>query len=276
MAVVCTIRIARRRRSGFTLVELLVVIAIIGILMALLLPAVQVARESARRTHCSNNLKQLALACRSYLTTHQVFAPGHTDFGGNEHSWMTLILPFVEQQALYDLYDFNKRWNDAANRPVKETDLAVQLCPTSNHEDEGQGDYAGLNGARGLPGLPSGWNHGQSYAAGIMIAVGGSVTNAAVSSGHVRDGLSNTLLIVEDAGRTDGNRFWADAHQTFAQHGPINGSRSNEMFSDHTNGVMVAFADGRVVFVAETVDLTVVDGLSTRAKGENVDVHGYQ
>lgn len=264
------------RRRGFTLVELLVVITIIGILVSLLMPAVQMARESARQTQCRNNLKQLALACRSYETNHGVFAPGHTDYGGNEHSWMTLILPFIEQQALYDLYDFDKRWSHAANRPVKETDLAMQLCPSANRQDKGQGDYAGMNGSRGLPGLPSGYPVGHSYHAGMMIAVGPSLGNAYLRAGGVRDGLSHTLMIVESAGRTDGNRFWADAHQTFAQHGPLGVSSNNEMFSQHPNGVMVAFADGRVAYIPTTVPLTVIDKLSTRARGEQVDSVKFQ
>jgi len=259
-------------RAAFTLVELLVVIAIIGILVALLLPAVQAARESARRLQCSNNLKQLALGCHTYQTSFSVFPPGHTDYRGNEHSWCTLILPSLEQQALYDQVDFAVKWNHANNRLVKEFNLAAQLCPSSTHKDPGQGDYGGINGPRGLPGLPSGWAHGQSFAAGIMVAIGPSVTNGPISAAHVRDGLSNTLIIAEDAGRTDGNRFWMDAHQTYAQHGPINKSRSNEIFSDHPGGAMAAFADGHVQFLQETTELSVVDTIATRARGEQVDL----
>jgi hypothetical protein len=149
--------------------------------------------------------------------------------------------------------------------------LAVQLCSSSQHTDKGQGDYAGMNGPRGLPGMAEGYLFGQSYSAGIMIAVGQPTTNVPVRGAHIRDGLSNTLLIVESAGRTDGNRFWADAHQTFAQHGPINVTSGNEMFSDHPGGVFVAFADTHVVFFPESVDMTVIDALSTRARGEAID-----
>jgi prepilin-type N-terminal cleavage/methylation domain-containing protein/prepilin-type processing-associated H-X9-DG protein len=100
-------------RKGFTLVELLVVIAIIGILVALLLPAVQAAREAARRTQCTNNIKQLALACHNYHDTHKAFPINYGQWNiraphdGMSTSWMVSVLPFVEQQPLYDSVDFN-------------------------------------------------------------------------------------------------------------------------------------------------------------------------
>ncbi len=100
----------RPRKTGFTLVELLVVIAIIGILIALLLPAVQAAREAARRSQCSNNMKQLGLATHNYHDTYKVFPPGvlaaRLNAGMSTHpnnmSWMPLLLPFMEQAPLYD------------------------------------------------------------------------------------------------------------------------------------------------------------------------------
>src|SRR4051812_46549754 len=95
-----------KAKAGFTLVELLVVIAIIGVLVALLLPAVQAAREAARRTQCSNNLKQLSLALLNYETVHTTFPPAGIDT--NQMSWTVLLLPYFEQQALYDQFNFNK------------------------------------------------------------------------------------------------------------------------------------------------------------------------
>lgn len=94
------------RRRAFTLVELLVVIAIIGVLVSLLLPAVQSARESARRTQCNNNLKQLAVAMQSYLDTYNVFPPGGMS-GGNQLSWHTLILPYLEMKGLQSDINYN-------------------------------------------------------------------------------------------------------------------------------------------------------------------------
>lgn len=100
------------RRRAFTLVELLVVIAIIGVLVSLLLPAVQAARESARRTQCNNNLKQLGLAIQSYLDSYSVYPPGGMKTSGgvnalsNELSWHALILPYIEMKGLQSEFDF--------------------------------------------------------------------------------------------------------------------------------------------------------------------------
>ena len=110
----------RRTRGGFTLVELLVVIAIIGILVALLLPAVQSAREAARRMQCQNNLKQLALALHNYHTAHATFPPaGFYDGGGangSTLSWHTTVLPFIEQQNLYDALDRDGPYGSTVNK----------------------------------------------------------------------------------------------------------------------------------------------------------------
>src|SRR5690606_18181536 len=129
------IRAVRSRTpyQGFTLVELLVVIAIIGILVALLLPAVQAAREAARRMSCGNNLKQLGLALQNYHDTYKVFPPAHIPFNTaypttprNETSadnygpsWMVLILPFMEQQPLHSKIDWSQSMSHANNAPVR-------------------------------------------------------------------------------------------------------------------------------------------------------------
>ena len=118
------------RRSGFTLVELLVVIAIIGVLVALLLPAVQAAREAARRMSCQNNIKQLSLALHNYESVHSTLPPAGIDT--NQMSWTVLLLPFFEQQSLYDQFNFNKGDWKAFNRItlVQGVRLKAIICPS--------------------------------------------------------------------------------------------------------------------------------------------------
>ena len=121
----------QRNRSAFTLVELLVVIAIIGILVALLLPAVQAAREAARRMQCSNNLKQLALALHNYEGTYKTFPPAGID--SNQMSWVVMLLPFIEQQPLFANFNFTQgAWN-ASNRIAVVQGVKIQAirCPSS-------------------------------------------------------------------------------------------------------------------------------------------------
>lgn len=137
----------KRTYSGFTLVELLVVIAIIGILVALLLPAIQAAREAARRSQCQNNMHQLALGVLNYESSKKTLPPGgvneSTDTGGPQGAgWTIYILPFMEEQALFDKYDFAAaneslviKTAGKSNKEVRETNLKAHDCPSDEETD---------------------------------------------------------------------------------------------------------------------------------------------
>ena len=150
--------------GGFTLVELLVVIAIIGILIALLLPAVQAARESARRTECTNHIKQIALGLHNYHTAHGTFPPGAVYEGQayhQGHSWMALLFPFIEQGDLYDRLDFNRLPNQSPNHRVY-LNLEIEMLKCPSDPDAGLLDNGRLKPPY-LPGPAGTFSQGQSY-----------------------------------------------------------------------------------------------------------------
>jgi prepilin-type processing-associated H-X9-DG protein/prepilin-type N-terminal cleavage/methylation domain-containing protein len=122
------------RARKFTLIELLVVVGIIGVVVAIFLPSVRTAREPARRMHCANNLKQIAIALYNYEDVYQALPPAYTvDAEGTPlHSWRTLILPYMEQLALYEKIDLSKPWDDPANQVAYETVVEVYQCPSAD------------------------------------------------------------------------------------------------------------------------------------------------
>src|SRR5688500_10738664 len=140
------------RKRAFTLVELLVVIAIIGILVALLLPAVQAVREAARRMQCSNNLSQLIIATHNYEMAHGVYPPGTIDKkgpivnlpAGYHHNWITQLLPYVEQKNSFANIDFKVGVYHAKNIPVRINPIRLVHCPSDSAAGP-VSNYAGVH-----------------------------------------------------------------------------------------------------------------------------------
>ena len=255
----------RFQHGGFTLVELLVVIAIIGILVSLLLPAVQMAREAARRTQCSNNLKQIGLGLHTYHTLHGAFPVGGLEwrpFGDTEKrqlAWSAFLLPQLEQQNLYDSLDLTKAFDAPENADAAATVLSVYICPTGTRgkklvDGRGPCDYGGIFGERiTSPNNPP---------KGTMLY------DQWVSIAHIRDGTSNTLIVSEDSLWPDGQ--WINGKNVFDQAFPINQAPDyeNDIRSLHSGGAVGVWADGSVRFLSEGLDEQILAALCTRAGGE--------
>ena len=228
------------RRGGFTLVELLVVIAIIGVLVSLLMPAVQMAREAARRSKCLNNLKQIGLATQNYLGTYGVYPVGalSTSAGGYGHAWLVRILPYIEEESIYDQFDQtsavtgrlvpdSQPYNENNRRLLQNVNFSWMFCPSSTLDklvltnfgaqspNVMSSTYVGISGAMGHPttrqknatGAPGFISWG-----GVMLAEpaatsstapsGAAVLSAgvAVTVAMIRDGTSHTMMIGEQSG----------------------------------------------------------------------------
>ena len=145
----------RHLRSAFTLIELLVVIAIIGILIALLLPAVQTAREAARQAHCLNNLRQVGLALHNYESIYEVLPFGSAYWPDRNGTWAASILPQLEEQAHYDLFDFTVPMGHPNNRRAVTMAVSAYLCPSDPQSSDpilkNRGDSPGLNSGNTNP-----------------------------------------------------------------------------------------------------------------------------
>jgi prepilin-type N-terminal cleavage/methylation domain-containing protein/prepilin-type processing-associated H-X9-DG protein len=215
-------RVRRRNRiewnhHGFTLIELLVVIAIIGILIALLLPAIQSAREAARRSQCSNNLKQMGIALHNFHDAYKKFPTGgegtqfkvpagtnpYTIFDEKDlHSVFTYILPFVEQKDVYDQININKTYRDTSAGPGHASafrrELTVYTCPSNPFLE--YKDPAGFGGldyyATVYTDIDPVTGHRNKAS-----RVNGALAVPATGVASIADGTSNTIMIIEDVGR---------------------------------------------------------------------------
>jgi prepilin-type N-terminal cleavage/methylation domain-containing protein/prepilin-type processing-associated H-X9-DG protein len=279
---------------GFTLVELLVVIAVIGVLIALLLPAVQAARATAQRMQCSSHLKQLGLAVMQYEQTHRVLPPSWTKIKAGEenpkyHNLLTFLLPYLEQQTVFQQYDWNLRWNDAANKRAIDVNIPVFLCPSAPGDRDSAADYAASERI-----LSTAWKplveSGQLIERREWLGVFQASTDGVTRWINVSDGLSNTFLLLEDGGRPlryrdgspDPSKYdvsgarWADPDASFyiveVCHGNsmVNCTNNNEIYSFHSGGCNFLYCDGSVHFHSEGIVPDTFVSLYTRAASDIV------
>ncbi|MDG3006732.1 DUF1559 domain-containing protein [Paludisphaera mucosa] len=304
-------RTSRAPRFAFTLIELLVVIAIIAVLIALLLPAVQAAREAARRAQCTNNLKQLSLAALNYESAQQVITPGgftrRGTLPGSKWNFSPFVhmLPFFEQQNVFNMVNFDPGVFTAENATLAGISVSALQCPS----DASSFDLTPVNVSQ-YASLPTGdWKQAKSSYAGVvgcwslMLHIDNPTfearrrnTNGAIYAhsstrlAEITDGASNTILFAEhdhgafdSAGRAQyhgwNSGFWTDT--LIGGYYPVNGTLKLLRLSDttardyiafnigsrHPGGANVGLADGSVRFLKDTVDCWPIDPGTKTATG---------
>ena len=264
-------------RRGFTLVELLAVLAIIGLMLGLLIPAVQRAREAGRLTQCNNNLKNMGLALANYQSARRLFPPGNEQLTGRYHAWSSFILPFLEETGVSGRIDYTKPWDDpGGNAKIADMNIPTYICPSAIKVFAGKQDYGGVLGAwidvdGNVP------TKGDYEHSGILYATDKKVQRPA-SPAAVSDGLSRTLMVTaasdrehegNDETRKAGDSCWACGSNCFPLSArAINVPEFDGFQSKHPNGLFGLFADGHVAYLHDRTDGRVLIAICTKSGGE--------
>ena len=266
--------------AGFTLVELLIVIAIIGLLLALLLPAVQSVREAARRSQCANNMRQIGLAIHSFENSRRVLPRSHIVVPA-KHNVLTFLLPYLEQASVYQQFDFTQDWNKGPNQKASKTHIGIFRCPSAGTGDDRDfiSDYAAnvkIQPAVYKPLVTAKTVSSRNLWYNVM-----RPDRQRVRVEQVFDGLSNTLMFFEDGGRPQGFTFgvrdetknitgsqWAAYDSFFYTHTMeqgrfINTNNHNEIYSFHPGGCNFLFGDGSMHFLDQDINLEAFFSLFT-------------
>jgi prepilin-type N-terminal cleavage/methylation domain-containing protein/prepilin-type processing-associated H-X9-DG protein len=264
---------SRSRHHAFTLVELLVVIAILGVLIGLLLPAVQAGRESARRMSCGNNQHQIGLALLAYHGDHEAFPQGGVQVrslrsptgqllypAGVQLAWSAYILAYLDEKGLDRQLNLGKAFDSPANAAAGAQVIPVFLCPSQTFASNlvgglGRTDYGGIYGQR-IIGNDNPPNGCMIYDCPIRII-------------DITDGTTYTMIVSED---THTNSQWINALNVFDVSCAINTAPplENDIVSNHTGGANALFADGAMHFLGNDLDTAVLAALVTRNGGELV------
>lgn len=221
-----------------------------GILVALLLPAVQAGREAARRSQCTNNLKQIVLAMQNYHDTYQCFPAAATaDEEGNPmRSWRVAVAPFVEQGYVYDSYDFDEPWDGPSNRLLETSRSNVYVCPSDPTAGMTDTSYVMIVGKDTVGGEP----------------------NEFVKMRDITDGTANTIIAIEVAGA---GISWLEPRDMTVDEAIayITDPGATGKTHVHPGGVNVAMADGSVRFISSTIDPQLLRWLLIRNDGQQVN-----
>ena len=219
---------------------------IIGVLIALLLPAVQAAREAARRMQCTNNMKMIGLALHTYIDANGCLPPAYTvDENGNPlHSWRVLMLPYMEQQYLYDQIRHDEPWDSEYNKQFHSQMMSCYRCPSATGHTLGMTCYSVIVGEETPFGDPT----------------------AKLTLGDIPDGFSNTIFLVERKTPV----CWMDPTQEITFEEACKGINVSEngIGSNHTGGINACIFDGSVMFISKTIDPDALRAALTRAGGE--------